>query len=390
MPDKNTIIDIDLQKFEDLNKPETFTGHFEELLNQLIVKPNLEQFDLLKSQPNNRSIDLEALLQSVIVDPNKKIEKPAIVVSFNGVRICSLGNFSLVIGKPKSRKTFLITSIVSAVIIGTSSIEGLNGDLPNALHVHYFDTEQGDDDLDLTIKRIYKQIGNSNKDKIIFYRLRPIDSRLRVALIEFVIQRLEKPTFIVIDGLRDMLPKGINDESDATVVTSKLLRWTYEKKSHILLALHENKNDENARGVIGTEAVNKAETVLSVTKETWNSAISTVKAKYCRGLEFESFSFKVNEDEIPEITLETKSKVAGKKALQADTFEKMLAGNLSMSRSNLAKEYVKIQPVALVTAERHIDKNLKSGFLIKNQAGQYKLKNQPDEGYTPFKLSDKS
>lgn len=62
--------------------------------------------------------------------------------------------------------------------------------------------------------------------------------------------------------------------------------------------MHQNKGDNNARGHIGTELVNKAETVLSVTKK---NKISTVKPEFCRDIEPEEFSFMINEDELPVI-----------------------------------------------------------------------------------------
>lgn len=62
--------------------------------------------------------------------------------------------------------------------------------------------------------------------------------------------------------------------------------------------MHQNKGDNNARGHIGTELVNKAETVLSVTKK---NKISTVRPEFCRDIEPDEFSFMINELSLPEI-----------------------------------------------------------------------------------------
>src|SRR5699024_4623072 len=59
--------------------------------------------------------------------------------------------------------------------------------------------------------------------------------------------------------------------------------------------------DENARGHIGTELSNKAETVLQVEKDSKNPDISTVKTAHIRAVDFEPFAFRINEEALPEL-----------------------------------------------------------------------------------------
>lgn len=117
-------------------------------------------------------------------------------------------------------------------------------------------------------------------------------------MIEFAIQNTEDLGFVVIDGIKDLIT-SINDEEQATMIASKLLKWTDEKEIHILTVLHQNKSDNNARGHIGTELINKAETVLSVTKDDNDSAISIVEPQQCRNKEPEPFAFEINNEGIP-------------------------------------------------------------------------------------------
>lgn len=56
----------------------------------------------------------------------------------------------------------------------------------------------------------------------------------------------------------------INSPGESTRIISKLMQWTDEKQIHLHTILHQNKGDENARGHIGTELNNKAESVLLV------------------------------------------------------------------------------------------------------------------------------
>jgi hypothetical protein len=63
---------------------------------------------------------------------------------------------------------------------------------------------------------------------------------------------------------------------------------------HLILLLHQNKTDLNARGHIGTEILNKAETTLSVSKDT-KTKIFVVSCEYSRDIAFDDFGFIIDE-----------------------------------------------------------------------------------------------
>lgn len=74
------------------------------------------------------------------------------------------------------------------------------------------------------------------------------------------------------------------------------------KNRFIHTILHQNKGDENARGHIGTELSNKAETILQVEKDKADSNISKAfKAVHIRAMDFKPFAFRINEQALPEI-----------------------------------------------------------------------------------------
>lgn len=56
-----------------------------------------------------------------------------------------------------------------------------------------------------------------------------------------------------------------------------------------------------ARGHIGTELNNKAETVLLVEKDRSDSDISRVSAMHIRAMDFEPFAFRINDSALPEL-----------------------------------------------------------------------------------------
>jgi hypothetical protein len=130
--------------------------------------------------------------------------------------------------------------------------------------------------------------------------LRKFNPSERLALIEEGIKSNPNVGLIVVDGIKDLVT-SINDEAEATMIASKLLKWTEEHNIHIMCVLHQNKGDERARGHIGTELQNKAETVLSVIKDEQNKNVSIVEPVYCRDMEPEPFAFEVDLEGMPRI-----------------------------------------------------------------------------------------
>lgn len=206
----------------------------------------------------------------------------------------TLGNFSLIIGKAKSRKSFftgLITSV--ALLSSKNQLNQFRGRLPKGKReVLYFDTEQGKYHVQLALKRICRQINIENPKHLKVYGLRSLNPTERLVLIEHAIYENDKVGLIIIDGIKDLIT-SINDEKEATEIASKLLKWTEERNIHILCVLHQNKGDNNARGHIGSELTHKSETVLSVTKSQEDKEVSIVEAEMCRNEEPGIFAFEI-------------------------------------------------------------------------------------------------
>ena len=79
------------------------------------------------------------------------------------------------------------------------------------------------------------------------------------------------------------------------------MQWTYERQIHIHTILHQNKGDENARGHIGTELSNKAETIFQIAKDKDDKDLSVVSAVHIRSIEFQEFAFRINDVGLPEL-----------------------------------------------------------------------------------------
>jgi len=211
----------------------------------------------------------------------------------------TLGDFGLIIGKAKSRKSFFISIAVSTALGKDLILNRFKSYLPNDKNeVVYFDTEQSKYYVQKAVKRICIQVKQTEPKNLHAYHLRSLAPSERLQFIETEIYSNDKIGFVVIDGIKDLVT-SINDEGEATMIASKLLKWTEERNIFILTVLHQNKSDNNARGHIGTELINKAQTVLSITKAENDSNISIVEPQQCRDKEPEIFGFEIDENGIP-------------------------------------------------------------------------------------------
>jgi len=269
----------------------------------VIIQAGTDFNSLDPDEPENR-FDPASILLSCKVDPTKKIDKPPTVIEIKSgnkvVPSFTLGNFSMIIGKAKSKKTFFLTCLASAAISGSSILDNIKGCLPfEKKNVLYFDTEQSEYHLYKTINRICRLSGNQSPDNFKAYGLRKFTPNERLKLIEYAIYNNPKIGLVFIDGLRDLITKGINDEGEATIISSNLLKWTAERDIHIIQVLHENKGDNNARGHVGTECLNKAETTIRLEISPNDREISIVDCVYSRDISFEPFAFRIDEKGLP-------------------------------------------------------------------------------------------
>ncbi|GAF86632.1 unnamed protein product, partial [marine sediment metagenome] len=215
----------------------------------------------------------------------------------------SKGDFSVIKGIAKSRKTFLITMLLAAALRKKDMYAKFRNELRGE-NVLYFDTEQSRIYVKKVLRRIdYLADNELYTNNFISCSLRAISPSLRLKVIEYAIYNIPNIGYVVIDGIRDLI-MDINSQEEATNISTKLLKWTCEKNIHITTVLHENKDGVYARGSIGSELVNKAETVLKIVKK---KELSVISSEIVRGMPFEDIYFSINYDGIPELTKPSES-----------------------------------------------------------------------------------
>ena len=167
----------------------------------------------------------------------------------------------------------------------------------------YVDTEQGKNHCQIVLNRILRLAGlpkDCDADNLTMLALRKYSPEVRLAITEEAIGMIPDLGLVIIDGIRDFI-HDINSPGESTDVISKFMQWTDDRQIHIHTVLHQNKNDEHARGHVGTELNNKAETIMQIEPDKDDKSISIVEAIHSRDREFEPFAFRVNDDSLPEL-----------------------------------------------------------------------------------------
>jgi hypothetical protein len=205
----------------------------------------------------------------------------------NLVNVLTRGNISAIIGKAKSRKTFCNTILSTALIKG-SIFNKIVCSQKKKLKVVYFDTEQGRRRAQKVLKRIVEMSGNT--EQIDMISMRPYSTIERVLIIEEYMNT-HKPDVAFIDGIRDLI-QDFNNLTQSTELMTSLLRWSEIHDCHISCVLHMNKADGNARGHLGSELMNKSESVLII-EMVEGSKYSSVKPGFMRDGDFESWQFTI-------------------------------------------------------------------------------------------------
>ncbi len=245
---------------------------------------------------------LKTLLNQSILKADHIFEAPPTCLKIQGEFgkqiFATLGNFSTILARPKVGKT-TFTSIAISSLLSEKKLLSFIPTLPEERkNILWIDTEQGKPECIKTIRFVSKLInGNANDHpkNLYFFSFRQFNSSQRIQLTEYAINHIKNLVFVVIDGIRDFV-SSINDEREATFIADKLLKWTQEKNIHALTILHQNKGDANARGHLGTELMNKAETVAKLTRdESTGTRLTIVEPEFTRHKDFEPFAYSIDD-----------------------------------------------------------------------------------------------
>ncbi len=206
---------------------------------------------------------------------------------------------TVITGKPKvgkSRQAYLFTSIslqpnIYNQLFATSFDKDKN-------EIIYADTEQSLGDNRNAYKIIQSLTGN--KGEITNFRLlalRNYNYKERIFLLGKHLYKNRRVSMLIIDGIRDLVSDP-NSAEESNNVVSLLLKWATELQIAIIVIIHQNKINNEIRGHLGTEIVNKAHTVVVIEKDGDCFVVSPVLTRLRT---FSPWGFKIGDDGVPEI-----------------------------------------------------------------------------------------
>lgn len=214
--------------------------------------------------------------EEYLIDVTSAMEKPMTNLQWDGEMLFSAGNLEVITGAAKSRKTFFVTYLAGQYL--QQNPEG---------QILWIDTEQSKYDAQQMVLRLYRLLGidkSQNDSRIIAMMLRECDTPKE--MVYAAIEHYKSP-FIIIDGTADLM-RSINDEEDAGEIVKTLMKYSSIYDSTIINVVHQNRNDANTRGWLGSILEKKAESVLLVKS---NGDTSKVIDKYNRHLCPVNFDF---------------------------------------------------------------------------------------------------
>lgn len=292
-----------------------YNGDFKQFAKELHEKYNPKEKEktasVVESQKEAKKEDwLKGILDKAYINLEIPVTKPPVIMRIKTRRgsdyfynrVFTLGNFSAITGKSKSKKTFLTTMFLTAATIGGYFDQIFLSEVPhNKPGVVLFDTEQSPYDAYVTARRVW-DLARGEYRNFGAFDLREYSPLQRCDIIERYLSKAgDQTSFVVIDGIAD-LARAINDEEEASRVVSLLMKWTKTYNVHICTVIHQNKDNNYATGHLGSAILKKAECIISVTKDDTDTQRSEVVCDNIRGTsEFDKFYFHINDNGLPEV-----------------------------------------------------------------------------------------
>ena len=200
-----------------------------------------------KSKVINEELTTEDIIKESRVDYSEKLEPPPVCLEIESNNsnsiIATMGTFSVIIGKAKSRKTFLTSLLVSALLKNGNTNSIIKGVLTNEKKkVIFFDTEQPRYKVIQIQHRILTLAEINKTEDFTIFCLRKYSTKQRIDVIKEVIYNTPGLGVIIIDGIRDLV-FDINNSEEAVQTTGSLMKWTEELNIHCMCVIHQNKGD---------------------------------------------------------------------------------------------------------------------------------------------------
>jgi hypothetical protein len=215
------------------------------------------------------------------------------------IPIASHGDLVTVVGAAKSRKSALTNSIGAALIQNVLDVDPilnflgiLNDSEGNPRNMIIIDTEQNDPDFYKSQQQIYRQARLGKKDPANLYSWNLSDRVMsdRLQFLEYSINRVGNVACVILDGIVDLC-EDYNDQKVSRRLVDHIKVLASKHNILFISVLHNARSTGSARGLLGTELINKSKAVIKVNKDVDGDGASTVNFEYIRGIAPTDFDF---------------------------------------------------------------------------------------------------
>lgn len=216
----------------------------------LLLKSSIERLQWHQAATTENNVNkIQAIWPKIILTEKPPHRDP--ILRIDNLPVFTPGNHSMILGKMKSRKTLFLTWLIHQSVLQRYL---------KPEQIMLFDTEQGDEDVWEVREKIRKLVGTP----VNVFMLRGCDHKERLQIIDQTIDHWPvRPRWVIVDGVRDLMA-NINSEQESNEIITWLQKRTYRQDLHITEILHMNKGNDNARGHIGTELLNRTEVTIEL------------------------------------------------------------------------------------------------------------------------------
>ncbi len=267
---------------EDTQRPPIFDMTDEELAATANHHFTPDEANQQQQQTNTKAGQVPAMLERLLAREQAVSDiatEPVVfsppLISREDVGIIGRGTVNIIQGAFGSHKSRL-AELISALMLTTNDTSdprflGFKRAILERFLVCYIDTERNlKEELPFAIQGIKLHAGYSLKDKPEAFRFTSIkgeDRKDRFAAIETYIHYVRDQTALHLFCLIDVVTDAIgdfNDPKESMKLFDFLGNLCDNYDATFLLVIHQNPGTEKARGHTGTEAANKASTVLQI------------------------------------------------------------------------------------------------------------------------------
>lgn len=295
-------------------------------------------------------------------------KEPPYTLYMDGVGMLPKGDIWAIQAKYKNGKT-QAASLIMAAVLGDDRFGLVAAPDNKTTKVLYFDTEQSMHNTIAVGHRVHRLLGwevETNNSRFRTFNLREWDTEKKMPFILGAIDYY-RPTMIVVDGIADLI-SSINDEQESVKCVRMLMQMATKYNCSIGGIIHTNKSkdDDNARGHVGTALYMKVVDMFGVEKK---DGVFTLTHMMSRNKENgEKISWTIGENGVLVRSDKPADVLASEVREQKIKPWRMAFADLGKdlaTHGELTEAYKRVTGLKLSSAKSHLNKAQEMGLVVK-------------------------